>query len=207
MKNGKQPWMLLTNLLVISNLFILCGNINGQQKGTFTDSRDKTTYSWMQIGKQAWMTGILKYKTTEGSWAYNNDTANVINYGRLYDWNTASKSCPKGWHLPTDAEWGKLIATLGGEDLTGIKLQELDSIHGNFPSTGSGNTKTFSGLLGGIRHSDGSFAGLGLWGGCWSATLNNTDATNYLFAQGSKSISKSTNDKASAFSVKCVRNK
>jgi uncharacterized protein (TIGR02145 family) len=29
-------------------------------------------------------------------------------YGKLYNWNTAMTACPKGWHLPSNAEWDRL---------------------------------------------------------------------------------------------------
>jgi len=194
-------------MFIIFSVVILCENTHGQQKGTFTDPRDKHVYKWIQIGKQAWMTDNLNYQTPEGSWTYKNDSSNGVNFGRLYDWNTALKACPKGWHLPTDIEWGKLIVTLGGDDLAGKNLKDLDSINGNPTSNSPGNIKNFSTLLGGIRHNDGTFIGLNSWGGFWSASLNNTDANNYLFVHGSKSIGKSSNDKGSAFSVRCIRNK
>ena len=50
----------------------------------------------------------------EGSFCYDNDPENCKKYGRLYTWEAAKKACPKGWHLPSDAEWKILMNKMGG---------------------------------------------------------------------------------------------
>ena len=57
-----------------------------------------------------WMAENLDYTTAEGS---ENAT-----YGKLYTWTAASSACPKGWHLPTDAEWANLAAVADAEGYT-----------------------------------------------------------------------------------------
>jgi uncharacterized protein (TIGR02145 family) len=180
----------------------------GQGNGTFKDSRDGHIYRWTMFGKQAWMLGNLDFKTPAGSWIYNNDSTKEAAYGRLYDLATAQKACPKGWHLPSVDEWTSLITFLGGEDVAGGKLQDADSIPKGLINIKQGDPDNFCALLAGIRHPDGSYTGIGLWGSYWSSPKPKTDlVNNYLFVRHSKSVAKSTNDKNSAFSVKCVRNK
>lgn len=36
-------------------------------------------------------------------------TANYRDYGVLYNWPAAMAACPRGWHLPSDAEWTQLV--------------------------------------------------------------------------------------------------
>ena len=179
----------------------------GQDKGTFTDTRDNHIYRWIKFGKQAWMLGNLDYKTPAGSWVYSDDSTREAAYGRLYDWTTAQKACPKGWHMPTDNDWNALITSLGGEDIAGGKFQQADSIPTASRITIVGDANNTVALLSGVRHSDGKYSGLGIWGGCWSATHTVDVVTNYLFTRNGKSIGKSSNDKNTAFSVRCVRNK
>jgi len=80
--------------------------------GSFKDNRDNQSYSWVQIGKQRWMSENINYDLS-GSACYNNDPNNCAVYGRLYNWNDAQKVCPKGWRLPSKTDWGILIESIG----------------------------------------------------------------------------------------------
>jgi uncharacterized protein (TIGR02145 family) len=80
----------------------------------------------------------------------------------LYDWNTAmdyvsgSNSdpsgiegvCPVGWHIPSDAEWIKLIHFLG--DNAATKMKSVDFGHYGYSSGGGRDTDHFEALGGGI---------------------------------------------------------
>ncbi len=195
-----------TVVLLLTALFFLNGNLSAQQKGTFVDKRDGNSYKWVKAGNQMWMVDNLRFATPNGSWAVHDDTANIKTYGRLYDWGTATKACPKGWHLPSDAEWNVLVKNLGGEDVAGEKFQQMDTVKVPQDPRSAMVSQGFSRLLSGVRHNDGAFDGFGVWGGCWSATPAGTDAANnWLFAKGSQSIRKSSSTKNSAYTVRCVK--
>ena len=205
MKTLLSRFICLIMVTLISILFVFPFTSSAQQEGTFTDSRDNRNYQWMKIGKKIWMAENLKFSTQSGSWLYGNDSSNLESFGRLYDWKTASTACPKGWNLPADVDWTSLMSSLGGKEAAGGKLQQIDSAYQKKNKKTAETGKTLSMLLGGIRHGDGIYTGIGLWGGFWSGTSTNDGAKNYLFAHGDKSIGSSTNDKGSGFSVRCVK--
>lgn len=99
---------------------------------------DGNEYPTVRLGPQRWMAANLR--TTRSptgaplpSSAPNDDAASVPLYGRLYDWTTARRACPDGWHLPSDAEWTLLETTLGPhaggslKDTRGWSSPELDA--------------------------------------------------------------------------------
>ena len=135
-------------------------------KTTFTDKRDGNVYKIVKIGRQVWFAENLNY-AAERSKCYDNNAANCAKYGRLYNWATALKACPAGFHLPTDGEWTALVDYAGGEKTAGTKLKSAAGWNENGNGT---NDFGWSALPGGYGYSDGSFNNAGYNGIWWSAT-------------------------------------
>jgi len=139
------------------------------ETGTFIDPRDGRVYKTVKIGNQVWMAENLAYDA-KGSKCCAINESNVKKYGRLYNWNTAMKVCPPGWHLPSGKEWQELVNFVGGEKIAGKKLKATSWWDGN-----GTDEYGFSALPGGIGYSGGSFDYVGINGFWWSASEKDSD--------------------------------
>lgn len=191
-------------LLAIPILIITISS-RAQVSGNFIDSRDGKEYKTVTIGTQTWMAENLAYKTNNGCWVYNDDEQNVTTYGYLYNWETAKNSCPADWHLPSDAEWSKLIAYLGVDSTAGNKLKESGETHWGELNTGNNETG-FTALPGGIFEDDTYYLmeENGFW---WSSTENTTMEGAYLRALvfDNGLVIRWSASKNSGFSVRCLK--
>jgi uncharacterized protein (TIGR02145 family) len=172
-----------------------------EESEPFTDSRDNKKYKMLKIGTQVWMAKNLNYNVG-GSKCYNNQPANCDKYGRLYDWGTAKKVCPKGWHLPSNNEWDELYRFADGT--SGTDSPYISKTAGKYLKAASG----FSALLGGMGRYDDRFDNIGIDGFWWSADEYDHDsyAYNRHLISTENVASWSYNDKISLFSVRCLKN-
>jgi uncharacterized protein (TIGR02145 family) len=130
---------------------------------------DGNIYQTIKIGNQVWMAENLRsLHYSDGTpinyYNYNNDTLNVKIYGRLYSSRAATRGtgssnsnpsnvqgiAPKGWHLPSKAEWQQLADYLGGLNIAGGKMKESGTAHWASPNTGATNESGFNALPAGI---------------------------------------------------------
>lgn len=170
----------------------------GSETGIFTDSRDGKDYKTVKIGNQVWIVENLIYKPSSGTyWAYDNDQGNVAEYGYLYDWETAKKGCPLGWHLPTESEFRTLLDNFGGE---GEKTGAYNAII-------LGGISGFSALFGGYYETGfSSFVSKGSDTGFWSSSEKNTDNAWSLGIYGAyKAVRLDITPKNLGFSVRCLQ--
>jgi len=86
------------------------------------DTRNGQIYHTVRIGNKTWMAENLNYEYGN-SMCNENKEYNCNKYGRLYDWNTAMKVCPSGWHLSTRQDWDDLVVVAGGKDVALKKLK------------------------------------------------------------------------------------
>jgi len=199
-----------------------------QAKTTVTDI-DGNTYRTVKIGDQWWMAENLRVthyrngdaiphitdgtewsKLTTGAYCeYDNSSANVATYGRLYNWYAVSDNrniAPAGWHVPSDAEWQTLVDYLGGEFVAGGKMKEIGTTHWDSPNQGATNVSGFTALPGGYRSSDGGFFTLGSTTYFWSSKeLNSNHAWFRELIYINAYIARSSASKHSGFSVRLVR--
>jgi uncharacterized protein (TIGR02145 family) len=149
-------------------------------KETFIDARDGNVYKYVIIGDQTWLAENLRYETSNTK-CYGNNPDNCKIYGILYDWNAAKTACPLGWHLPSDAEWYALFASVNHYNVA-EKLKANSTLwlyHRGTDDFG------FTALPGGYyRYGGSSFMHIGEVAGFWSATagyMNGSAHFHYLY--------------------------
>jgi len=170
--------------------------------GSFDDARDGKTYKTVKLENQTWMAENLNYEI-EGSKCYKNDPANCEKYGRLYDWKTAMKACPKGWHLPNGTEWKTLVNLAGGDNKAGNTLKS--SSGWNYNGNGT-DTFSFSALPGGSGSSDDNFNSVGGSGFWWSASEYDAGgAYSQLILYNFENMNYSSIIKDYLLSVRCLQ--
>jgi uncharacterized protein (TIGR02145 family) len=195
--------------------------------GTVTDI-DGNTYLTVKIGNQWWMAENLRVthfrngedmpnitdnttwrNLTTGAYCnYNNDTAQVAVYGRLYNWYAVGDSrniAPAGWHVPSDAEWQTLVDYLGGQVVAGGKMKEVGTTHWWYPS-GATNESGFTALPGGLRGNFGVYSSMGNYAQFWSSTENYSNLAwyHYLVCESS-GVNRYDAEMRGGFSVRCVK--
>jgi len=179
------------------------------------------TYETVVIGAQTWFKRNLNYNAS-GSKCYNDNASNCATYGRLYNWATAmdlpsscnSNSCssqinakhqgicPSGWHIPSDADWDKLINFVGSSS-AGRKLKATSG----WSSNGNGeDTYGFSALPGGYGYSGGDFGNVGNYGYWWSSSERSSNYAYYRYMNYNfEDVYYYDNDKYLLFSVRCLQ--
>ena len=172
------------------------------------------------------------------SFCYDNDPANCTKYGRLYLWSAAMDSagiikgntangcgyysecslsgtvrgvCPKGWHLPSEAEWSALFTAVGGKSAARTKLKSASG----WNSSGNGTDDFgFSALPAGYRYENGSYYGEGKIAYFWSSSFSSsTDNINndyadrrYLYYNNDPPAhDRSNNNEDEGYSVRCLK--
>jgi len=228
---NKHNIVLFVALVWLSAAAVGCGGkskpeqaaISADTDTTFVDTRDGQTYRKISIGSQVWMAENLKYKA-KGSKCYGEEGVVVIGYnpiktktlsdeeirdncnryGLLYNWHTAKRACPAGFHLPDTMEMRESVNFGGGDSIAGKKLKSASGWKDNSNGTddygfmalpGGG----YSGYLNGFVF-DGSN---GFW---WGATeIDATYAYVWEIYYKDEYVGQSGyNNKADMFSVRCV---
>ncbi len=161
--------------------------------GVFTDTRDGKTYRTITIGGITIMAENFAFKTSKGmSWAYDNDQANILEYGYLYDWETAKHICPPGWHLPTKEEFECLIKHIGTND------DDCDPWL-------SGGESGFDAPLGGYRHGRGGFYDILTTANIWSSQYDHDSAWSLYIDSNSDEPVMKLYSNACGFSARYIK--
>lgn len=229
-------------LAVFFSSFVSCQSKKPDTPDVVKDKQDNE-FKTIKIGDQVWMAENMKVsegrdgqkiemiemslkneineKSFDKLYSYhpNNDWNNDKSFGYLYNWASANIICPKGWHLPTEAEWKQLINYVSsqkeyvwGEDKNCI-AQALaskdgwadDPVAGNVGNDpGSNNATGFGALAAGYNH--GYPLGFNQYGYYWTATQrDNSNACWVGFDYNKATVSFGDDYKDYGYSVRCVK--
>jgi uncharacterized protein (TIGR02145 family) len=206
---------------------------------TVTDV-DGNIYNTVQIGTQCWTQSNLKVSkyrngdsiptglvnsawenTTSGAYAiYNNDPTNESFYGKLYNWYTVIDSrslCPTGWHVPSDAEWKKLVLYLDANADTNCLSCSRSNYAGGFmkstgnewgqPNVGAVNISGFTALPSGYYDSLSFSSNSGIFGYWWSNDISSNQLASMIqIGMYSSNFFNFLFTKNWGFSVRCLKN-
>jgi uncharacterized protein (TIGR02145 family) len=188
---------------IITVFFFLGFVLNMHSQGKFTDTRDGNVYKTITINKVTWMVENLRYKAGKGAYYFDNDPNNKTTYGVLYDWKTAMKACPAGWHLPTGPEFQTLVTHFDQKEAW---------------KSGPADTASFGIQLGGMQDYEGTFTEMDESAYFWTSTeydKDNAEYFSYMVVVYKQVADVSRKDditdihgaeKSNKYSVRCVKN-
>lgn len=254
MRTKRNAWIYL--LMLMGFILIFSNSCKKDDKNpvsgeTITDI-DGNIYHLVTIGDQVWMAENLKVKhyrngdsiqtgsglknlavtdTTGAFWTYNNSVGYISEYGLLYNWyaaNDARSIAPLGFHVPSDAEFGALVNSLGGDyyrlpdgdTVAGSKLKETGTDYWGTPNdpnsnVGATNSSKWGGRGGGLRYlgSNGYIFRMMTTYGIWWSTTSLTgvaaefQAHSMILFENKKGAGWGWGFKDEGFSVRCIKDK
>ena len=193
-------------------------------------------YATVQIGEQCWFAENLRNEyysngdaipgdlsdlqwssISEGAQAvYDNDNANLEDYGRLYNGYAVIDSrgvCPNDWHVPSDDEFIVLELELG---LAQTETQELGwrgtdqgtqlkASPEDAPSWNGTNSSGFTSLPCGYREYGGAFHNFAYWGYHWTNTEYQNGILRRKLSSSYTEIDRYFNTPQYGFSIRCLK--
>lgn len=221
-----------TTVVVSSLLMISCNK--KEDSGEGTEQPQKATVT---IGSQIWATQNLDVTTfrngddiaeakTEEEWRkaekekqpawcyYNNEADNGAPYGKLYNSyavNDARGLAPKGYHIPSAAEWETLVTYLGGNSKDGKATdtagKKLKSKSGWLEGGNGTNESGFWGVPGGARDDFGRFDNRGYSAVWWTSDQQEVaiGLNSIVWYSDNHSNADNTNGPGAGLSVRCIK--
>jgi uncharacterized protein (TIGR02145 family) len=193
-------------------------DIDGNVYQTITNNCNNKTWMQSNLNVSKFKNGDIipqvtspsEFPSTGGpAWCYyNNETANGIIYGKLYNRIAIIDPrglAPEGWHISTDIEWSDLINCLGGSTIAGGKLKATGTQFWSVPNLGASNSSGFKALPGGWRTNNGSFGDLNTRTYFWADNASFIPPRYVLFSS-QENVEYMSSGVTYGFSVRCVKN-
>ena len=183
-------------------LIVLTGCNSGKSMVTDMEGNNYETRKFEDVW---WMTENLKTtKDKNGkSISYfipNEDELNIKDYGLLYDYETACKICPKGWELPTNNDWDRLIEAEDKPDKN-LSFKDSDFWEEEIDNGENGFSTRPSGYGNNGEHPN-SFREKSI---LWSRSSSDEFGWAVIFEKDKSGARKAEQHKIYGFSVRCIK--
>lgn len=180
---------------------------------SFTDSRDGLTYYYHNIGGKDWMIQNLGWNGSGKSYG-DSDAMDPI-FGRYYTWDEASAACPSGWHLPSNADFKALAASVSVPENNAAGSLMVDATFNGskmwefWPAVKINNATRFSAIPVGYMVEDGhstSFKGMNNYAMFWTSDNSGDMAVaRYIYVDKPVLYEGEFGKGSMRASVRCVR--
>jgi len=184
------------------------------QTQVFIDERDGKSYKTVEIGTQVWFAENFAYlpevDTMDISvYGYKGNSVDEAKkstsfkaFGALYSWQKAKELAPKGWRLPTDADWIQLETALG----TQREIALNHGWRGNAAKFKEDKDVGFNVKFSGWRTDYGDFRFQNEHANFWlSDSYDNERAYERLIGKNNQKVGREYGNKGCGFSVRYVR--
>jgi uncharacterized protein (TIGR02145 family) len=218
--------MKLTSFFLIIVFNVL--HIYAQHIGRGAKDIDGNRYKTVVLGRQEWFAQDLKVThysngddiatidslkhwenlVSSAYYKFHNDKEDE-ELGYLYNWyvvNDSRNVCPRGWHVPSDAEWTMLINFFGGSTRAGdlIKKRSYNFTFLNYKKVIKSN---FNAVISGYIGFDGEFCDLNIKSSWWTNTENvSNTAWNRSVSKEDKGVYRDDEIKQAGLSIRCLKN-
>lgn len=185
------------------------------------------SYKIVKIGDQIWMAENLKttkyndgvslmftsssydwLMQTKGAYCWTHDDPSYKNiYGAYYNFNAVKtgKLAPKGWRVPTQADWVQLQNHLGGPATSGGKLKSTGN-RWEFPNLGASNESGFNALPASYRSKvNGTNPFVGQYSLFWSSTPGTNGAGRFMLYYYDATSNFDFDSETFGFNVRCIK--
>jgi len=213
-------------LSLIPVIAVSCGKDDRPDRITDADGQ---SYEMVRIGNDEWMASnlrvsrfnngdVIPLEPIDSIWGadstepalsfYASSDEDADMYGALYNRSVVTDPrgvCPTGLKIPSNADWDRMIADLGGSFFAGIALRSgenwIDPIY--FGSNSSG----FNAQPAGTRKDNGQYFGRGEQTAYWSTDTNVISGRQNVYFMGFSNPSpfQMTASKTEGFSIRCIR--
>ena len=199
----------MSKILLSLTLIFLYGTLLGQRQfqNTIGHIQDEqgNSYPIVKLKDGKWWLGANLQISTLKATCYQNQKNNCSEYGYLYTFEAAQKSCStfgRGWHLPSQQEWLDMLRKYGA-----LRVTDSDVLGRRpYQELIKGGKSPFNVLLAGRQTFTKTFSQLGTAGFYWSSTeAGNRQAWHFNFLGREKWMTLSRSMKTHSLSVRCVK--